>query len=419
MTRNEFIEKAKLKHGNKYDYSLVEYVNSATKVKITCSIHGVFEQKPSYHLGGSGCQKCGGNFMDIEYFKEKANKKHDKKYDYSKVEYVNNLTKVCIICPKHGEFWQTPYDHLGGCGCRICANKVIPTTNEFIDKAKIIHGDKYDYSNVVYIKNQSKINIICPEHGEFYQRPLNHLNGQGCPVCFGNHKLNVDEFIKRSFMIHNNKYNYSKVVYVNVDTKVCIICPEHGEFWQTPYAHANLGSKCPKCLGFNKTTDEFINESKLIHGYKYDYSKVNYIDSITKISIICPIHGEFKQTPKQHLRGCGCPTCSESKGEKSISQILSNYTIEFKREYIFNDCKYKLPLPFDFYLPNYNVCIEYDGIQHFESVKYFGGIKRFNELKIKDNIKTKYCLDNNIKLIRIPHTEFKNIEKILKQELEL
>ena len=191
-------------------------------------------------------------------FIEKAKSIHSNKYDYSKVEYVNCDTKVCIICPEHGEFWQTPYVHNNlKCGCPKCGH--IKTNNtkklnkqQFILKARQIHGWKYDYSKVEYVNNHTKVCIICPEHGEFLQTPSAHLNGQGCSKCFSNKKrvlysFNKQQFIDKAREIHGDKYDYSKINYVNANTKVCIICPEHGEFWQTPYVHNNLKCGCPKC----------------------------------------------------------------------------------------------------------------------------------------------------------------------------
>jgi len=124
-----------------------------------------------------------------EQFIEEARQVHGDKYDYSKVEYVNSATKVCIVCPEHGEFWQRAGEHLKGKGCIKCAKHYKPTTEEFIEKARKAHGDKYDYSKVEYVNNKTKVCIICPEHGEFWQKPNNHLSGQGCPFCAGNAKL--------------------------------------------------------------------------------------------------------------------------------------------------------------------------------------------------------------------------------------
>ena len=246
-----------------------------------------------------------------EEFIEKANIIHNNKYDYSKVEYKSNSTKVCIICPEHGEFWQTPYNHLRGCGCPKCVGKNKKTTEEFIRRAKEVHGDKYDYSKVEYINAKTKVCIICPEHGEFWQIANRHLSGCGCPKCVGKNKT-TEEFIRRAKEVHGDKYDYSKVKYVNNSTKVCIICPEHGEFWQKPAGHLR-GCGCPKCKGKNKTAEEVIEKARKVHGDKYDYSKVVYKGMHTKVCIICPEHGEFWQTLSNHLKGCGCYKCGRTK----------------------------------------------------------------------------------------------------------
>ena len=195
INTEDFIEKAKEVHGDKYNYSKVKYVNNRTEVCIICPEHGEFWQKPFVHLKGNGCHKCSLNkkrnlFSDgREKFIKKAKKVHNDKYDYSKVDYVNARTKVCIICPEHGEFWQTPYVHIiSKYGCPKCGKKAASTnealsTEDFIEKAKQIHGDKYDYSEAQYKTSKSLIKIICPKHGEFWQTPDSHLHGSGCQRC--------------------------------------------------------------------------------------------------------------------------------------------------------------------------------------------------------------------------------------------
>lgn len=187
-TTEEFIQKAREIHGNKYGYSKVKYINNKEKVCIICPTHGEFWQIADSHLGGQGCPKCGGRFMDRDYFIEQANKIHGYKYNYSKVEYgKTNADKVIIICPEHGEFMQTPKNHLRGVGCPSCAGNKPLTTEEFIKKARAVHGDRYDYSKVEYKGIREKVCIICPEHGEFWQAPYSHLGGRGCPQCKESH----------------------------------------------------------------------------------------------------------------------------------------------------------------------------------------------------------------------------------------
>jgi Zn finger protein HypA/HybF involved in hydrogenase expression len=290
------------------------------------------------------------------------------------------------------------------------------TTEQFIEKAKIKHNGKFDYSKIEYVNNSSKVKIICGEHGEFEQIPNSHLLGSGCPKCH-NLNTNTNEFIKKANLIHCDKFDYSKVDYKHSKKNVIIICNEHGEFEQSPNLHLK-GRGCPNCGGTLKlTTDDFIKKSNVKHNNLYDYSKVNYINSKTKVNIVCKIHGEFNQQPDSHLSGIGCPICSSSKGELLVNNFLVVNNIQFKPQHKFPDCKYKRVLPFDFYLPDYNICVEFDGMQHYKSVKYFGGDKIFVEQQLKDKIKSDYCIKNNIKLIRIK--EKNKINEILKKELNL
>ena len=193
------------------------------------------------------------------------------------------------------------------------------TTEEFIARAKEVHGDKYDYSKVKYVNARTKVTIICREHNyEFEQVPDKHLHGQGCPICAGKEKITTELFIKRANEVHNGKYDYSKSVYKNNSTYVTIICPEHGEFQQTPAAHWK-GAGCPFCAGNLKMTkDEFITRAKKVHDDAYDYSKVDYSGIDNKVKIVCRKHNyEFEQTPNNHLHGQGCPICRNQKiGDK-------------------------------------------------------------------------------------------------------
>jgi Uri superfamily endonuclease len=313
---DKFIEKATLIHGDLYDYSKIDYKNANTKVTIICKKHGEFQQISSVHIQGFGCSKCSGKAkLNTEEFIKKATLIHGDKYDYSKVDYKNTNKKVIIICKKHKDFLQIPTNHLKGQGCNKCgyivrANKTKTTNEEFIKKAKLVHNDKYDYSKVDYKNSNTRIIIICKEHGEFLQIPSDHLSGFGCAKCSGKAKLNIEEFIEKAKLVHNDIYNYSNVDYKNSKTKIIIICKEHGEFLQIPSVHL-LGFGCAKCSGTAKSnTNEFIENAILVHGDKYDYSKVNYIGNKKKVTIICKEHGEFLQIPNGHLNKQGCPKCA-------------------------------------------------------------------------------------------------------------
>jgi very-short-patch-repair endonuclease len=303
-------------------------------------------------------------------------------------------------------------------------NKPI-TTLKFIERAKKVHGNKYIYDKVNYVNAHTKVIITCREHGDFEQLADAHIRGTGCKKCYlinnKNKTLTTKEFIKRARQIHGLKYDYFKTNYIDHDTKVIITCGEHGDFKQTPTSHL-MGCGCQKCgkinnfINLKHTTKDFIKKAKLVHNNKYDYSKTEYpSNNKSKTIIICPEHGEFLQSPVSHIfNKSGCPICKESKGEKIIHKILLENNISHIRQAKFSDCKGKKNnLPFDFYLPQYNLIIEFDGKQHREPTGFGSGdpITTFNEIQFNDAIKNRYCCNNGIRLIRIQNKN--EINKIL------
>lgn len=281
------------------------------------------------------------------------------------------------------------------------------TNEEYINRAKTIHGDKYGYSMTNYTRNKCKVKIYCNIHEKFFDiRADGHLDGRGCKRCSRN-LLDNDTFTEESNIVHDNKYDYSLVDYKDTATEVIIICPTHGEFPQITSSHLK-GHGCFKCQkSYNKGgVDLFLEKAKAVHGDRYEYIKESYVSANKKMKIICPIHGEFPQTPSKHTNAKrGCPTCRESKGEREIRLLLDKYDIEFNMQQTFDDCVGVKKLKFDFYLPNSNICIEYDGEQHFNKFRFE---KNDDKLKIRqkrDNIKNTYCKNNNIKLFRIKYTE--------------
>lgn len=339
--------------------------------------------------------------LNKDIFIEKSIVVHNNKYNYDVVEYKNVRTKIKIICPVHGIFEQLPWVHMKGNGCSNCQNL---SKVDFVKKSIEIHGEKYNYDLSDLINNKTKVKIICYIHGIFEQTPNNHLSGSGCSKCFNERKKsNTFEFINKSKLIHNDLYNYESVKYLNNKTKVDIICKEHGVFKQTPIHHLN-GHGCPKCVRIINT-DNFIDKSIMAHGDLFDYSMTAYSGHGNKVDIICKKHGKFSQSPMSHLRGIGCPKCSSSKGEKIILNFLTSQKIEYVHQKKFKNCKNKNNLLFDFYLPNYNICIEYNGIQHYKEVEHFGGLESLNMTVNNDNIKKDFCKNNNIKLLIISYED--------------
>lgn len=300
------------------------------------------------------------------------------------------------------------------------------TKDEFIKKAKDIHGDKDDFSKVVYVNNKKDVCLICKKHGEYHIRPCNYLNGSRCPIC-GHEKTKekltneYNEVLKKFKEVHGNKYQYFENTYINSKTPMKMGCPIHGSFYCTPNSHLS-GRGCRLCgyvNGHEKTRmsfGEFKSKASAIFNNKYDYSKVDLHEG--KVKIICPIHGIFLKTPHNHLCGSGCPICNESSLERGIESALILNGIEFERQKTFEWLgKQKL----DFYLPRYNVGIECQGIQHFESVRHFGGLGKYKVITERDFRKYKACKEHDVKIFYFTNTSYKEIngEKIYKDKQEL
>lgn len=260
LTTEEWITKAKQIHGNKYDYSKVNYVNARTKIKIICPEHGEFLQLANGHLQGYGCKECGlaSKTKTLQKFIKEANIAHSNKYKYTKTNYINAISKVIITCPIHGEFLQTPHHHIEGGGCPDCAVKARTSSTEtFIKHAINIHGiDSYNYSLVKYTLAHVPVEIVCKVHGKFKQSPNSHLNGRGCPKCgelqrAETKRRTTEQFVEEAKRVHGNTFDYSITKYTNIDDILTIICKEHGDFKQIAYNHLK-GSICPYCAEIQK-----------------------------------------------------------------------------------------------------------------------------------------------------------------------
>lgn len=369
MTNEEYKSLCKKLHGDKYSLDKVVYKGMREHITATCPIHGDFSLVAYDFAHLRGCPSCGRankkivkketnrqkRHLTTESFIEEARKVHGDKYDYSKVEYVNNKTKVCIICPVHGEFWQVPSSHLKGCGCEKCGKeqggiKQSYTLESFIEKAKEIHGNKYDYSKVDYKGCNKKICIICPEHGEFWQMPYSHLQGHGCPKCMSE---------KNAILMMSN-------------------------------------------------TEDFINKSQKIHGENNDYSNVIYRGAKIPVQITCEKGHTYWQMPNKHLSGHGCPLCTHniSKAENEISDFIKSVYDGT----IINNTRKQLKdnIEIDIFLPEKNLAFEYDGLYwHNETRKD----KNFH-LK-----KTEEALNNGTKLIHIFEDEWMYKQDIVKSRI--
>lgn len=310
-TTSEFVQQAIIVHGNVYDYSLVNYVNAHTKVEIVCPKHGSFFIAPSSHLRGLKCRACAYSINAkkqtscTESFIKKSYNIHGNTYLYDRVTYTNNITPVDIVCKKHGVFRQKPNHHLSGSGCPKCfedrrGDSTRSYTEQFIEKAKLVHGDKCDYSETRYVSAQFKIKIICPEHGAFFQMPSTHLSGVGCRKCFN------DTIRQRTAL----------------------------------------------------TTEQFVHRSVDVHGDKYDYSTTEYVTQNHKVKILCKIHGEFKQFPGDHMRGHGCKSCTPrvSAQQQELTDFIRSLGVEVAQEVTIGYFDY------DIVIPEKHLAIEYNGL---------------------------------------------------------
>jgi len=292
-------------------------------------------------------------------------------------------------------------------------------TKRFIVKARMVHGDMYHYSKVVYVNASTKVIITCVNcKNDFLMTPNKHLSrGDGCKLCSRKkcsdaQRSNVDDFIKKSKLKHVDGsgvpiYGYKNVNYINCKTRVLITCNKHGDFEQIPSNHL-WGYGCNQCSNANSgnsqrlTNERFIEQSKRIHTDEngnpiYGYDKVVYINSHTDVIITCKNHDDFNQRPNNHLNGANCPICSNKTEQKiydAVKPIYPTLITQFKQDW----CKKSRCLPFDFCIPEHNIIIELDGAQHFEQVSNWNTPEETFE---NDLFKEKCANENGYSIIRI------------------
>lgn len=367
--QEKFINKVKEKYGDKIDTTKVKYINSTTKVCLVCHEkdengveHGEYWQLPSSCIRGRYCPKCankkrGKHTMTTEKFKNEERKVHGNKYILDKLVYKSPNKKVCIICPKHGNFYQLPYAHLNGQGCPKC-NGIGWDTDLFIKEANIIHKDAYIYDKVIFEQMKKKVCITCLIHGEFWQTPQKHLKGQGCPIC-GNKRKNQE-----------------------------------------------------KVISFN----EFINKANIVHQNKYKYYPHIFRNLHDKVLIKCTEHGNFLQIANDHLYGHGCPMCNSSHMETEIRILLTENNIDFEEQKRF-DWLGKQSL--DFYIPSKQIAIECQGIQHFEENHHFGNSEGLKEIQERDSRKLQLCTEHGIRVLYYANYDYDFPYKVFTNKNEL
>lgn len=303
---------------------------------------------------------------------KKFRTKHGDYYDYSKVDFVDSHSKVTIVCPKHGAFQQTPAIHLRGSGCTSCNNTKRgegrrKSPEAMIEAFKSVHGLRYDYTPTIYTTSRSKVTVNCRIHGAFDVLPTNHLRGRGCSLCNSASAYQTGEIDPIAMLraTHGKFYDYSKVVYTRSTDLITIICPVHGSFSQQYNVHKN-GHGCPDCGNARTaesrrfTTQELLDKFSEVHGDLYSYEAMNFVHTEIPILITCKTHGTFSQLPKNHLRGSGCPMCFHmtSRGETEIGDFLEQLGVEVIR----NTRTLIPPKEIDLYLPDHQLAIEYCGL---------------------------------------------------------
>jgi hypothetical protein len=306
------------------------------------------------------------------------------------------------------------------------------TQTQIIERFNKIHNNFYDYSKVNYVNDNVKVLIACPIHGEFKQRPADHARQkQGCPQCgiiknTDSKRHGLENFIKilekKTSKQFVENLDFTEAVYKSMHEKIKLTCrSSNNKFWQVPSSLVK-GICCVSC---NKNkhiikqaprkTKEFIQKAKKIHGNLYDYSKTIFKGYKEQVDIICKIHGSFKQKMSDHISGCGCQTCGFSQGEACILVWLKEKNISHHHQHkVKIDDSYHW---FDVYIPDYNLMVEFQGLQHFSPIKFFGGKKYFKILQKKDLQKKLYCEKNNINLLTIHYNDKKNIPQILEQTI--
>ena len=323
VTTADFVLAGGETHDYLYDYSRAVYVAAKVPLTIICNVHGEFCCTPDNHLRQkSGCPDCGGRKqLTQQQFETRSNDTHGKRYDYRDAVYRAMDTKVTIVCSQHGSFEQTPASHIRGSGCPACAGRGKMTLQRFRQKSHEKHGDEYGYDLIKEVRNNvDELPIVCRVHGIFYQSPTNHFVA-GCMDCGGKRRMNTAVFAKKAGEKHGNYYDYSKSEYVNWSKKVTITCPEHGEFSQAAGPHID-GARCPRCYGnHHKNTEEFVVESRGVHGDRYDYTETIYINAKTHVTVICKKHGAFQTLPYSHTAGGNCFACSKQFSQKAINWL--------------------------------------------------------------------------------------------------
>lgn len=416
-TKSEFVKDSKLYHGNYYDYSLVKFQNIHQYVKIICPTHGIFKQKPSKHQKGQGCKKCNkGEVWTTEDFIEKASKVHKNKFNYSKVKYISTDTKIKIVCKKcKNIFKQRPSSHLRGVGCAQCAGKIPISEDMFKDILKDVHNNKITLLSK-YINKSSKVKV---QHncGNIWSTTPNHLikRKQGCRSCSNLKRTMSNKIFKRRLKYEHDGNIVSLENYKMSKIRIKFKCLKCNKTYKSEPRNV-LRNGCHSCAN-RKDYKEYNKQLKETH-FGEIIALNRYKTIRDKILVKHKCGYKWKAVPSDLIgkKAHGCPLCAKSWGNKKIYHFLEKNKITFETEKRFSSCKYKIPMPFDFYIPKKKILIEYDGEQHFIAIDFWGGKKGLDERILKDKIKDEWAKKNRIKLFRIKYDEniVQKMSKIIK-----
>lgn len=440
LSTEEWIEKAQAIHGKKYDYSCTLYVNAKTKVDIICPIHGQFRINPSNHISlKRGCKVCSGKsfknwensnkILSHEIFLERVSKHKHTNLDFKNTVYRGQKNTVRVECNLHGPFDAWPSNLFQGGNCPACAasaagKKRRLELDTLIARISNKFGKKYEIDTTSIVSASSPIKLRCKTHGWFQKTIGNLESSNGCPLCSNensskiralNAMLTSQEVIDRFQKVHNFRYDYSKIKYAGIMNSVEITCFTHGSFHQSVTSHLQ-GKGCPKCGAERKRQAQFLSQGdlydrlKILNGDIFIYPPNLGLELRSNTPIICRQHGLFCQPLRIHLSGNGCPECSQSLGAKRVSEWLTKNEIEYVTEAHIPVGKKGLPLRADFFLPEYNTYIEYNGEQHFRPISFFGmdektSLHVFEEQKERDRVKENWIIENNYELVRIRYDQ--------------
>ena len=408
QTQEDFIADCKEKHEALYDYHKTAYNGATGKITVTCQIHGDFHIQANLHKGGAGCQACSGKLKKTtESFIAEAKLIHGDEFDYSKVIYKNSKTPVALTCKRGHTTNVIPQNHLNGTKCSVCYGHHRWSQEEFVTKCAEVHGGFYTYDKVVYAGASSKVTVTCPIHGDFTQQAHMHYSGQGCSKCKGHNKTTA-EFVLEAKEVHGYTYDYSKSVYVGSKANLTINCKEHGDFEQSPNSHLR-GAGCPVCSGNRPHTNEsFKKAATKVHGSRYSYNKVQYgKNNTTPVTITCHEHGDFEQRPMDHLEGCGCQKCNNyGVLEQELRTFIESLGFVTTKDKDILEGK-----EIDIYLPEKRVGFEFNGL-------FWHSEARSNNPKGNHKLKTDLAAIKGVRLIHVYEDDWLTKRKVVENTIK-